>query len=170
MPKLTIVQDDDGECYLGSITRISSSVSVEQSWRVKYVEDTFLSLVALAENPCSDCRFGPVAAKVSSTHKTPSFLAIYRSMAGPISTSNRGSNHGRWDASMHQISHTQYRYQQNGDPTLRSISKFCNLALSKLWRTSFPMVTTSQKECLEEARHLCQGVVSLRVAVSQRKP
>ena len=31
----------------------------------------------------------------------------------------------------------------------------------------FPMVTTSQKACLEEARHLCQGVVSLRVAVSQ---
>ncbi len=32
-----------------------------------------------------------------------------------------------------------------------------------------PMVNQSQYECLDRLRHLCQGVISLRVAASQRK-
>lgn len=34
----------------------------------------------------------------------------------------------------------------------------------------FPMITQSQKECLEEALHLCQGVISLVLQHHQRKP
>ena len=44
-----------------------------------------------------------------------------------------------------------------------------DLALSKLWRTSYPWSLRVKKTCLDRFYSLCQGVSSLRVAGSTAK-